>query len=328
MFGGGKRDDEALRDFIRVLHRESDAQSTRTLNQHQASLRGELQELRDLIGKAREDVAALRLEVTELRVKAHAAFGDAAEDRARRLEEEREARRALPPVEPAALVPPPRAAPDTRAAGERGGTGEDVHLGLLRSAAGVSAVTLVCHRDTWAFLVEQAGREPHFRVPGKVRAGEGETEGMDEGMVEVSVSGPSLIAAVTVLARIRDEESADLGSRALAWQLYERIARELRKARPYPDPDVTGTGPGSGPSAESPSGPSSGAPSGPSSEPDAGSAAVEAGSEADSEEPARKLVQEPAQVPAEGSAQESVPEPGPNDPWPEAIRIVIDDRPH
>ncbi|MCD9194377.1 hypothetical protein [Streptomyces albireticuli] len=284
MFGGGKRDDEALRDFIRVLHRESDAQSTKTLNQHQASLRGELQELRGLIGKAREEVQALRLELTELRAKADGAFREAADDRAHRLEEAREAREArlarppepLPPFENVVLVQAPEEGPAPRAAGENAEADEAVHLGLLRSAAGVSAATLVCHRDTWAFLVEQAGQETHFRVPGRVRAGEGK----DEGMVEVSVSGPSLIATVTVLARIRDEESADSGSRALAWQLYERIAEELRKARPHPGP---GTGPGSDPDAD----------------PGDGPAPVEA----------------------------APPEPAADEPWPEAIRIVIDDRP-
>ncbi|MBB5121031.1 hypothetical protein [Streptomyces eurocidicus] len=284
MFGGGKRDDEALRDGIALLHKELRLKTHEALQHHRDTLGAELKRLQDLVGQVRAEVSAAHRDLVELAVKT-----EAAHDLMRRLEEAREAREAHhvpPPPEPQPLAgraertgAPPGAAWEAEEAqeggaggpgGEAGGTG---HVGLLRAAAGVSAATLVCHRDTWAFLVEQAGQEPHFRVPGRVRAG----EGADEGMVEVSVSGPSLIAAVTVLARIRDD-SGDPGSRALAWQLYERIAAELGNAGPCPGP---------------------GAVAEPGPRPDAG--------------------------PAAGAA---APGTGPNDPWPEVIRIVIDDRPH
>ncbi|MFE0059378.1 hypothetical protein ACFWZ5_25160, partial [Streptomyces sp. NPDC059003] len=55
------------------------------------------------------------------------------------------------------------------------------HRELLRKAAGISAATLQAHRDTWAFIVEHAGGDRHFHIPGHV------TE--HAGTVTVDVSG-------------------------------------------------------------------------------------------------------------------------------------------
>ncbi|WP_338930695.1 hypothetical protein WEB32_03235 [Streptomyces netropsis] len=92
---------------------------------------------------------------------------------------------------------------------------------LLRRAAGISSAKLVCHRDTWAFLLEQTARDPHFRAPGPV-------DDEHEGRVEVTLSGRSLIAVLLSLFRTSEEEdTAKLGDLAMAAELYQRIADAL-----------------------------------------------------------------------------------------------------
>ncbi|MEV5136039.1 hypothetical protein ACFZB6_23475 [Streptomyces syringium] len=92
---------------------------------------------------------------------------------------------------------------------------------LLRRAAGVSSARLVCHRDTWAFLLEQTACDPHFRAPGPV-------DDEHEGRVEVTLSGRSLIAVLLSLFRTSQEEDIErLGDLAMAAELYERSADAL-----------------------------------------------------------------------------------------------------
>jgi hypothetical protein len=90
------------------------------------------------------------------------------------------------------------------------------HGKLLRAAAGVSAARFNVHRDTWAFLVEHAGRDRHFHIPGDVRAA--------NGTVQVDVSGPSLVAALTTLSDLHQRPGIDPGTAAIAKNLYDRIA--------------------------------------------------------------------------------------------------------
>ncbi|OIJ84923.1 hypothetical protein BIV25_45400 [Streptomyces sp. MUSC 14] len=39
---------------------------------------------------------------------------------------------------------------------------------ILRAAAGIAHATIEAHRGTWAFLIQVAGNEQHFHIPGKV----------------------------------------------------------------------------------------------------------------------------------------------------------------
>ncbi|TDC27713.1 hypothetical protein E1265_00980 [Streptomyces sp. 8K308] len=118
------------------------------------------------------------------------------------------------------------------AGGGRGGPAEaadgepDRHSSLLLASAGIASVTLTCHRDLWAFLIEKAGHERHFRVPGEVRDAE-------RGSVRVTLSGRTLIAAFTALGEIRDAD-APAGDRALAHELYEAFADVVAAAAAGP----------------------------------------------------------------------------------------------
>jgi hypothetical protein len=110
---------------------------------------------------------------------------------------------------PAGAVSAPTAVPEAPEADEG-------HSDLLRAAAAISAATLNVHRDTWAFLVEHAGQDKHFHIPGQVKA--------DGGSVEVDVSGPSLVAALITLRAVHMAPAADPGTAAIARQLYDHIA--------------------------------------------------------------------------------------------------------
>jgi hypothetical protein len=104
------------------------------------------------------------------------------------------------------------------------------HAELLLNAAGVSRAELVCHRDTWEFLLVQAAQHPRFRVPGTVG------EDAEHGLVWTHLSGPSLIAALISLWKTREEPSEEVDADwAMAAVLYDRIRDRL-----------TGAGPGDG----------------------------------------------------------------------------------
>lgn len=88
---------------------------------------------------------------------------------------------------------------------------------LLQAAAGISAAHLYTHRDNWAFLVEHAGRNPHFRVPGKVTP-------QKHGAVRVALSGRSLVATLTSLDALSQQpDTIPDDTRALALRLYEQL---------------------------------------------------------------------------------------------------------
>ncbi|MFI1256287.1 hypothetical protein ACH4U6_21270 [Streptomyces netropsis] len=140
--------------------------------------------------------------------------------------------RTTPPAEPAELrtappvAPPRRAEPLPRPAATRDETDAEAPdpaklRPLLRRAAGVSSAKLVCHRDTWAFLLEQTTHEPHFRAPGPV-------DDEHEGRVEVTLSGRSLIAVLlSLFGTSQEEDTEKLGDLAMATELYQRIADAL-----------------------------------------------------------------------------------------------------
>ncbi|GAA2412997.1 hypothetical protein GCM10010420_48070 [Streptomyces glaucosporus] len=100
------------------------------------------------------------------------------------------------------------------------------HAELLLAAAGVSRAELICHRDTWEFLLVQVARHPRFRVPDSV-------ESLEGGRVRTHLSGPSLIAALISLWETRDAPSPTVDADwALAVRFYDRIRDRLSEAGP------------------------------------------------------------------------------------------------
>jgi hypothetical protein len=134
---------------------------------------------------------------------------------------------------PAGAVSAPTVAPEAPEADEG-------HSDLLRAAAGISAATLNVHRDTWAFLVEHAGQDRHFHIPGEVIA--------EGGTVRVDVSGPSLVAALITLRAVHTAPAAAPGTAAIARQLYDRIAGTVNAAT---EPAAVGSEPEPEPTADS-----------------------------------------------------------------------------
>jgi hypothetical protein len=116
-----------------------------------------------------------------------------------------------PQPEPEAEAEPPRQPKDTD---------------LLTAAAGISHATIEAHRDTWAFLVEHASQDRHFRIPGKVDD--------HDGAVRVRVSGPSLVAAITSLDTV-SRTAADPVARAIAGHLHTRLTDTVEEiiTRPH-----------------------------------------------------------------------------------------------
>lgn len=99
------------------------------------------------------------------------------------------------------------------------------HSELLKQAARVSSVDLLCHRDVWEFITAEAGRHPHFRVPPQV---------CDEGgeRVRAALSGRSLIALLISLHAVGHTARGGDGDRELAATLYERIGASLTGLTP------------------------------------------------------------------------------------------------
>ncbi|GGR91862.1 MULTISPECIES: hypothetical protein [Streptomyces] len=103
------------------------------------------------------------------------------------------------------------------------------HSTLLKTAARVSAASLLCHRDIWEFLTAHAGRHPHFRVPPHV------TDEGDE-RIRAALSGRSLIALLISLHAIKHTADSGDGDQELAATLYERIENSLTTLAPDGEP--------------------------------------------------------------------------------------------
>lgn len=97
---------------------------------------------------------------------------------------------------------------------------------VLEQAAGVSAADLICHRDAWAFIVEQGARNAHFRVPGLA------TSGDDAEQTNVTLSGRTLIAVLSALHTTQHSHATSREDRALASTYYSRIASVITDALP------------------------------------------------------------------------------------------------
>lgn len=205
-----------------------------------AELRGTLGHIRqELLDAVTTGVAELRTENRDLRRRLDRAVGELAEARqdiARARTDMESLRRQLlearqdpspdpdpdpdPSPDPAPVAVRPEEEPEAEA--------RDTPLGparlprLLRCAAGIASATLFCHRDTWAFVLEQAARDRHFRAPGQVLS-----PGADR--VEAALSGRSLIAVLTSLWHTADSGRGADGDWALAVELYERVAAAVER---------------------------------------------------------------------------------------------------
>ncbi|WP_369201580.1 hypothetical protein [Streptomyces sp. PU-14G] len=185
---GWKEDVQGLREAI--------AQLGDRMGSGLTELREQNQELRGLLGQAHADLVTLRQEVEQTRDAVAAMRAELAEPRSRQA-----------PTRPAGGP-----------GAEAGGPDREKLLGL---AAGVARAELVCHRDTWAFVVERASRGEHFRLPTDISE-------QPDGTVEVDVSGRSLLAAVDELWAVQREPGASVGTRQMAALAYQRIGEALR----------------------------------------------------------------------------------------------------
>ncbi|WP_282797888.1 hypothetical protein [Streptomyces sp. CC224B] len=126
--------------------------------------------------------------------------------------------------EPAAEPAEP-AEPEDR---ERGEPDSDI----LRAAAGIAHATVEAHRDTWAFLIQVAGNEQHFHIPGAVQD--------DDGFVSVRLSGPSLVAAITSLAHVTRDTKNPV-TRAIADHIQNKITKAVQAIIDRPHSGDPGT---------------------------------------------------------------------------------------
>ncbi|MEU1672488.1 hypothetical protein ABZ752_10715 [Streptomyces roseifaciens] len=221
-----------FRDGFQELRRQNDGLRQELgggLGGRLGELHEELRDLRRALTDVREDVAETRRENEALRQELRAACREAAEGSSGPRNTVRAPRPEPVPVGAPGVEAGPAVEPEAveREADEK--TPEK----RLEKAAGIGAAELVCHRDTWAYIVEQAARNAHFRVPGEVVAGE-------DGQARVIVSGRSLMAILTALDAVMHQgPGGDPGDCALARKFYERIADVVDTVRPD---DRQGTG--------------------------------------------------------------------------------------
>ncbi|MFD0008940.1 hypothetical protein ACFVJ4_42205 [Streptomyces sp. NPDC127178] len=91
------------------------------------------------------------------------------------------------------------------------------HLDSLLAAAAISSARLVCHKDTWAFLLEQTSGHTHFRLPDRITD-------IADGQIETHLSGRSLLAVLVTMQQILQDASPDrdMVTWALASAVYLR----------------------------------------------------------------------------------------------------------
>lgn len=95
--------------------------------------------------------------------------------------------------------------------------------GLLAAAA-VSSARLICHKDTWAFLVEKSLAHAHFRLPDTI-------SDTDDGQIETHLSGRSLLAVLVTTQHILDQPADDdLAAWALAHAIHTRTHQAVTTA--------------------------------------------------------------------------------------------------
>lgn len=102
---------------------------------------------------------------------------------------------------------------------------------VLQAAAGIAHATVEAHRDTWAFLIQTAGNEQHFHIPGKVED--------HDGFVSVRFSGPSLVAAITSLNHIAHTATNPV-TQAIARHIGQKIVTAVEEILTSPANDGDG----------------------------------------------------------------------------------------
>ncbi|QLH19285.1 hypothetical protein [Streptomyces sp. Rer75] len=106
------------------------------------------------------------------------------------------------------------------------------HLRGLLKAAAIACARLVCHRDTWTFVIEQTSQHPHFRHPDQV-------SDLNDGQIETILSGRSLLAILVTMRKVLDDcvgEDSDLATWALADAVYRRTQMAVAEVK-YTRPD-------------------------------------------------------------------------------------------
>ncbi|GHJ36458.1 hypothetical protein [Streptomyces sp. TS71-3] len=201
-----KREVSELRQDTERQRRELSAASTTAFS----DLQSENRELREALRAAQNDIAAARREVQAIRAETEAARREAAEARV--------AEQAAASDGESGGTPPSPPAP----------TGEDSNHGghdleeLLNLAAGIAYAELICHRDTWAFIVERAIDGEHFRLPADI-------EEHSDGTMEVDISGRTVIAIIDALWSVQRQAGISRPTRNLAGQTYTRIGDALKR---------------------------------------------------------------------------------------------------
>ncbi|WP_328674181.1 hypothetical protein [Streptomyces sp. NBC_00328] len=92
------------------------------------------------------------------------------------------------------------------------------HLESVLRAAAIASARVICHRDTWSFLIEQTSQHPHFRLPERIND-------LDDGMIETSLSGRSVLAVLVTMRKVSDDYASvdeDMATWALACAVYQR----------------------------------------------------------------------------------------------------------
>lgn len=129
-------------------------------------------------------------------------------------------------LDPAAVSPSAAAGPTGTPSSDTSGAGEqqsEYRRGLLAAAA-VASARLICHKDTWAFLVEKSLTHAHFRLPDQI----GDT---DDGQIDTHLSGRSLLAVLVTTQHILDQPADDdLAAWALAHAIHTRTHQAVTTA--------------------------------------------------------------------------------------------------
>ncbi|WP_431879040.1 hypothetical protein [Amycolatopsis sacchari] len=92
----------------------------------------------------------------------------------------------------------------------------------MRRAAGIGSIKLVCHRDTWETLDEWWAGLRSPRVPTD------RVEPLDQGMVEVTLSGRNLVT----LLNLTSQDRVTYEDRAVAKRVYAQVAKVVDAVDP------------------------------------------------------------------------------------------------
>ncbi|MGW0199658.1 hypothetical protein [Nonomuraea sp. NPDC003201] len=117
-------------------------------------------------------------------------------------------------------------------AAERARQRKPSHRERLVTAAGISSVNLICHRDTFAFIRHETVVLHHVQLP----------PASDGALIKVPLSGPKLVKVLTALKSVCTDPFRGSGDRAVATRVYDAVAeivdtvdRAATSGTPVPD---------------------------------------------------------------------------------------------